>query len=202
MSAPPAGITVQWMRVPPETARRGVAWQVLRALVGDAAASISNICPQCGAPHGPVQIAGARVVASVTYAGGFAIACIADRAHALAVGIDAESVSDPRRSAAAMRGVIHPGKSSSLREWTRVEAVLKADGRGLRVAPAAVSLTEGDRAWRATVEGSPRVFDGWDLPGPPGTIMSLAVEPVSAAAARAAAAGPATLSAATREPGR
>ena len=186
----PTGTAVQWMPVPPGTARRSVAWQLLRTLVGDPAASITNACPQCGAPHGPVQIAGARLVASVTYAGGFAIACIADRAYAAAAGIDAESVKDPRRSAAAMRGIIHPGRSSSLREWTRVEAVLKADGRGLRVAPAAVSLTEGDGAWRATVDGSPRVFDGWDVPGPPGTIMSLAVEPLSVEA-RGAAADPA-----------
>ena len=196
----PAGIRVQWMPVPPDTARRGVAWQLLRTLVGDPAASISNACPECGAPHGPVQITGADVVASVTYVGGFAIACVADRAVATAVGIDAESVSDPRRSAAAMQGIIHPGLSSSLREWTRVEAVLKADGRGLRVAPAAVSLSEGDGAWRATVEGSPRVFNGWDVPGPRGTIMSVAVEPVSVAVepvsaeeAPAAPAGQATL---------
>ena len=91
-----------------------------------------------------------------------------------------------------MRGIIHPGLSSSLREWTRVEAVLKADGRGLRVAPAAVSLTEGEGAWHATVEDSPRVFDGWDVPGPRGTIMSLAVEPVSAAEDPAAPGGRAT----------
>jgi len=187
----PPGMTVQWMPVPPDTARRGVAWQLLRALLVDPAAPITNVCPRCGAPHGPVRIAGAPVVASVTYAGGFAIACIADKAYAASVGVDAESVSDPRRSAAAMRGIIHPGRSSSLREWTRVEAVLKADGRGLRVAPAAVSLTEGDGVWRATVEDSPRVFDGWDVPGPRGTIMSVAVEPVSAEA-RAAAADPAT----------
>ncbi len=77
----------------------------------------------------------AEVVASVTYAGGFAIVGVADHTQATAVGIDAESVSDPRRSAAAMRGIILPGRASSLREWTRVEAVLKADGRGLRVAP-------------------------------------------------------------------
>jgi len=187
---PPRGIAVQWMPVPPETARRDVAWQLLRALVGDRAASITNACPRCGGPHGPVRIAGGRVVASVTYAGGFAIACIADQASAAAVGIDAESVNDPRRSTAGMRGIIHPGGSSSLREWTRVEAVLKADGRGLRVAPAAVSLTEGDGAWRATVEDSRRAFDGWDLPGPPGTILSVAVERLSAEA-RAAAVDPA-----------
>ena len=181
---------MQWTPIPPDTARRGVAWQLLRNLIGNPAASITNVCPRCGEPHGPVQIVGAPVVASVTYAGGFAIACVADQASAAAVGVDAESVTDPRRSAAALRGIIHPGRSSSLREWTRVEAVLKADGRGLRVAPAAVSLTEGDGAWRATVDGSPRVFDGWDVPGPPGTIMSLAVEPLSVEA-RGAAADPA-----------
>ncbi|GAA1966201.1 chemotaxis protein CheY [Microbacterium deminutum] len=188
----PSAVAVQWMPIPPGTARRGIAWQLLRAMVGAPAASITNVCPQCGAPHGPVRIVGADVVASVTYAGGFAIVCTAGKAVAAAVGIDAESVSDPRRSAAAMRGIIHPGRSSSLREWTRVEAVLKADGRGLRVAPATVSLREGEGAWNATVEDSPRVFNGWDVPGPPGTIVSVAMEPVSAGEGLAAAAGPAT----------
>ena len=78
-----------------------------------------------------------------------------------------------------MRGIIHPGRSSSLREWTRVEAVLKADGRGLRVDPAAVTVTG-----RATARGAAAVdglaasaSTGWDVPGPPGIIVSVAVEP-------------------------
>ena len=115
----------------------------------------------------------------MTYAGGFAIVCVADAAHTAAIGIDGEAASDPRRTAAAMRGIIRPGVSSSLREWTRVEAVLKADGRGLRVAPAAVSLAEGDGGWRASVEGSGRSFTGWDVAGPPGVLVSVAIEPVA-----------------------
>jgi 4'-phosphopantetheinyl transferase len=86
-----------------------------------------------------------------------------------------------------MRGIIHPGRSSSLREWTRVEAVLKADGRGLRVAPATLSITEGEGVWHASVGDSDRRYTGWEVIGPPGVLASVAVEPVSAAADTAAA---------------
>jgi 4'-phosphopantetheinyl transferase len=173
----PAGISVQWAPVPPGTARRGIAWGLLRTLVGEPDASITSACPHCGGPHGPVRIDGAGAVASVSYAGGFAIVCLAEETVAASVGVDAEAVSDPRRNATAMRGIIHPGRSSSLREWTRVEAVLKADGRGLRVDPAAVALTEGNGQWNAMIAGSDRRFIGWDVAGPPGILVSIAAEP-------------------------
>lgn len=183
----PAGITVRWTPIPAGTARRDVAWQLLRTIVGDPTAAITNTCPFCGGPHGPVWFADRDTLGSVSYAGGFAVVAVADAATARAVGVDAESVSHPRRTTEDMRGIIHPGRSSSLREWTRVEAVLKADGRGLRVAPATLSITEGEGAWRASVGDSDRRYTGWEVIGPPGVLASVAVEPVSAAADTAAA---------------
>jgi 4'-phosphopantetheinyl transferase len=137
----------------------------------------------------------AGVHASVTYAGGLAIVCVADAAAVAAVGIDAEAERDGRRDPLGMTGVVRTGEVSTIREWTRIEAALKADGRGLRVDPATVHVIDshGSAAcqWTATVEGSERVFLGVPVAGPPGIIVSLAVEPLSAEA-RAAAADPAT----------
>ena len=186
----PAGITVRWAPIPADTPQRGVAWQLLRTIVGDPAAAITNACPFCGGPHGPVRFADRDTLGSVSYAGGFAVVAVADAATATAVGVDAESVNHPGRTAEAMRGIIHPGRASSLQEWTRVEAVLKADGRGLRVAPATLSITEDEGAWHASVGDSDRRYAGWDVTGPPGVLASVAVEPVSAAPGTAAAEAP------------
>ena len=86
--------------------------------------------------------------------------------------------------------IMPSGASPSLREWTRVEAVLKADGRGLRVEPGGCLAVEGDRrGWRATVAGSPHAFDGWELTGPPGVVVSVAWSRSARRRAPAAAAG-------------
>ncbi|WP_239066309.1 hypothetical protein [Microbacterium hibisci] len=112
-------------------------------------------------------------MASVTYAGGYAIAAVASTEDAVALGIDAEPLDDARRDAAGMRGVLGDG-IASVRDWVRVEAVLKADGRGLRVDPATVVVDATDDGWTAEVPGG-EVYDGWDAPGPPGVLLSIAV---------------------------
>ncbi len=165
-------VDVAWAEVPSGSPRREHAWRLLTRML-PAGAALSNPCPRCGGPHGPVVVSGAPFVASVTYAGGFAIAAVAATRDAAALGIDAEPEHDPRRDAAGMAGVLGDGEAS-VRDWVRVEAALKADGRGLRVEPATVAVTADTEGWTAVVPGGD-VYAGRDLPGPPGLLVSVAV---------------------------
>lgn len=177
---PPYGVRVAWRAVADGIPRRDVAWDLLREQLPPGAV-IDNPCPRCGGPHGPVRIRGAQATASVTYAGGRAVVAVcsgADVAGIAALGIDAEPLDDARRDAAGLAGVLGPGEAS-VRSWTRVEAALKADGRGLRVDPATVGIEEHPGGWTARVPGG-GTMSGWDAAGPDDLVISVAVRRVSA----------------------
>ena len=120
-------VQLAWTTVPPGEPRRQVAWQLLRRLLPDGV-ELSNPCLRCGGPHGPVQVVGAAALASVSYAGPLAVAGVADAALFDAFGIDAEPEQDTTRDAAGLSGILGQGRAA-LRDWTRVEAALKAVGR-------------------------------------------------------------------------
>lgn len=98
-----------------------------------------TVCPDCGGCHGKPVLEDSGLHLSLSHTQGFVVAAAHRNAS---VGIDVEELqqSDDRLDAIeAMTG------QRCLRAWTRVEAVLKADGRGLRVDPSLVSI-EGDTA--------------------------------------------------------
>ncbi len=174
---------IRWRTVEPGRDRREVAWDLIRDEVGGSI-RLTNPCPRCGGPHGPVQVHGADVRVSVSYAGDLAIIALSGAA---AVGVDAELRHDEHRDAAGLGGVLGPASDPSVRDWVRVEAALKADGRGLRVEPAQVVIRLDDtdiapQRWGASVPGHPRPIIGWDLPGPPGVIVSAAIATGASAA--------------------
>ncbi|SIT69825.1 chemotaxis protein CheY [Microbacterium sp. RU33B] len=181
-----SAVRLAWAPVPPGTPRRETAWATLRSLLPDGV-ELTQVCPRCGGPHGPIAVAGAPSRVSVAYAGAFAIVAVADERIVSALGIDAELEVDPVRDAAGLTGVLGPGSSPSVRAWTRVEAVLKADGRGLRVDPASVRVAGDGVGWSAHI-GEGGAFDGWDADGPDGVLVSVAVR--AAEEGRAARATP------------
>lgn len=164
-------IEVAWAEVEPGRTRRAQAWRLLAEMLPPDAA-LSNPCPWCGGPHGRVRVSHAAFVASVTYAAGYAIVAVAATADAVALGIDAEPALDRRREAAGMSGVLGEDVASA-RDWVRVEAALKADGRGLRIDPATVRVAPAEGGWTAAVPGG-MVFRGRDVAGPPGIMVSVA----------------------------
>lgn len=171
MTGAPTSLRLAWSRVPAGLARRTAAWELIRDLVPGAA--LSNRCARCGGDHGPVRIAGAEFEASVTYAGDHAVVAVVSRAEAAAVGIDAELVDDPRRDAVGLAGVLGE-RPADVRAWTRVEATLKADGRGLRLDPALVDVVGTAASWTARVPGRAFALSGVDLDGPTGIVLSAA----------------------------
>ena len=168
-------VRLAWREIPPGMPRRDVAWTLLRDLLPEGA-ELSHPCPRCGGPHGPVLVSGAPFVASISYAGSLAVVAVADSAQSAAIGVDAEPAEDARRDAAGLGGVLGPGEAS-VRSWTRVEAALKADGRGVRVEPASVRISETGEEWIADVPGG-GAFEGWDARGPEGYVVSVAVRPL------------------------
>ena len=144
---------------------------------GDSACWLSKVCPECGGPHGPVRLSTAGLRGAVAYAGTIAVAAVTDLPGS-GFGIDAEAAVDPRRDTAGLRGVLGPGSEPSVRDWVRVEAALKATGRGLRIDPATVVVSpDQDGSWTATVPGLPHPLLGWDLAGPPAVLLSAAILP-------------------------
>lgn len=145
----------------------------------------TSVCPRCGSHHGGVEIGGAPVVASVSHARGLVIAAAACTSEVVGLGVDAEEkVIDPARDGELER-LLGPDRPPMLRRWTRVEAVLKADGRGLSVDPGTVRLHGGE----ARIADDPNRYQLADVAGPAGYVISLAW---LAAGASGAGADPAT----------
>jgi phosphopantetheinyl transferase len=115
--------------------------------LGEPRIRIQARCPDCGLSHGRPTAEGDNgpLHLALAHAGGNAFAAASRRP----VGIDAEPGDVPAERRAAI-DALAPGRGDPLRRWTAVEAVLKADGRGLRVAPDTVRIRLG----RALLEGN------------------------------------------------
>jgi 4'-phosphopantetheinyl transferase len=145
----------------------------------------SRACGRCGARHAGVELTGIAAVGGVAYAQGLVVAAVAGSTQASRLGVDVEAdAPDPVRDGDLAR-LLGPTREPAVRRWTRVEAVLKADGRGLLVDPADVRM----RRSRATIAGDPTRYRVADVPGPSGFVISLAW---SAGESSAAGADPAT----------
>jgi 4'-phosphopantetheinyl transferase len=179
-TTPPTRLRLAWKVVPSGAARRDVAWDLLREMLAPGA-ELSNPCARCGGPHGPVRTTDASARPAVAYASGVAVVAVASRGPGT-FAIDAELETAPVRDAAGLQGILGARPGVRLRDWVRVEAALKADGRGLRVDPGSVAITPiGGLGWQAVVPDGP-VIMGWDVDGPTGLVISAAFSEASEAA--------------------
>lgn len=168
----PAGLTVAWGEVPAGVARRAVSRRLLGRLLPEA--RFVSRCPACAGDHGRVHVEGADATVSLSYAPGWAVvAMIRERTR---LGVDAA----PRE----VRGLerVRPDATAQAIDWARVEAVLKADGRGLAVDPARVEVRSDGTAWTATIRPgaldgatSSVVWRGWDLDAPDGLVAAVSL---------------------------
>ena len=88
-------IRLGWAVAADRDSRRETAWRLLRDLIGQSGIRLSNRCPRCGGDHGPVEVEGAAVTASVSYAAEWAVVALAP-AEAGSMGVDAEPEVDTR----------------------------------------------------------------------------------------------------------
>ena len=104
-----------------------------------ASIAIDARCPDCGEQHGRPTITGTELFVSLSHADGLVVAALSDSAP---IGVDIERRHASTERLAAIREITG---DDGVRHWTGVEAVLKADGRGLRVDPRAIHIA-GDIA--------------------------------------------------------
>jgi 4'-phosphopantetheinyl transferase len=150
-------------------------------------------------------VEGADAAVSVSYVQGWAVAVAApglERVGLDAVPTDAGGLErvlprlappgpDDLESPAPEAWADAGGSSAApARTWARVEAVLKADGRGLTVDARRVAVQGHGDTWVARIlpsasrgpspaEGLPREWRGWDLDGPTNVVLAVAVESAS-----------------------
>ncbi len=143
---------------------------------------ITTTCPRCGADHGQPRFETAPVAVSISYAGSFVVVAAANLTDASAVGVDIERerAGDPQHPLAELAALFAPSTPPTLREWTLIEAALKADGRGLNVDLSQVEIEPID-AGRATdsrairIPGRSEPVDAMQIDGPPGFVLSAAM---------------------------
>lgn len=119
-------------------------------------------CVDCSRQHGRVTAPDTEFHLSVTHSESAVVIAASD----VPVGIDTEH--DPSPEALAAIGVV--AGEASLSRWTRVEAVLKADGRGLTVDPRRV-VFQDDLGW---VDDRPDRYKLSEVELAPGVLVSVA----------------------------
>lgn len=187
-----APLRVRWAHghVPSTARRREVSRRLLHTLLGPEI-EVRQRCPRCGGDdHGPLETTRSAALAGISYAGDRVVVAAAGPADGIeAFGIDAEPDTHAPHDAVGLDAVLRPG--ATLREWTRIEAVLKADRRGLNIDPAQVDVRalRTDGSWQARLPAASPVFFGWDLRDPAfgGLVVSASVRAGSPEAAAAPA---------------
>ncbi|ARJ07016.1 4'-phosphopantetheinyl transferase [Cnuibacter physcomitrellae] len=155
-----------------EAARRFVTGRVaVRRLAAELAdppvdaadVTVWAICSHCGGPHGRpnVDVArpkGRRLSVSIAHcSAGVAVAA----SWSGLVGIDVEPVDTSVEAVSAIAALVPPTSRPAgrtwdpVQHWTRLESVLKADGRGLTVDPSSVLITAQEGAISATIGSDP-----------------------------------------------
>lgn len=165
-----------------------VAFVAGRALTAGLVAEIAGVeagdvriearCPDCGGAHGQPLVLGPTTRArgvriGIAHAGAFTVAVAAAGRR---VGVDSELRAGAASRAQEVAVLSGAPPLESLRHWTRVEAVLKADGRGLRVRPAAVRFEERDGRTLARMPGDQRRYELVGLELHPDLVTSVAIE--------------------------
>lgn len=141
---------------------------------------VGRRCARCdGDDHGAPRPLAAPVALSVAYAGTTVVAAAAHAREAASVGVDVER-GDAETLLEGLAPLFAPHPPPDLRGWTRLEAVLKADGRGLRVPPGDVRVTEIPGSvlpgsLMARVAGRAEPIEVGAGPAPAGCVVSVAV---------------------------
>ncbi|MGO1628148.1 MULTISPECIES: hypothetical protein [unclassified Microbacterium] len=144
-----SGAVLAWTAAPFRTSARLIGRTLLAGMLAPGA-SLGQVCPACGGPHGPLLV---RVgdapgpLVSVSYADGFVAVGVAPEG-ARAFGIDVEF-----DDAATRRAVGEAIGARMVSSWTRGEAVAKARRTGLRGAlPRTMPRRSADRSGSACHE--------------------------------------------------
>jgi 4'-phosphopantetheinyl transferase len=158
----------------------------------DAAAALSTRCEFCGQGHGRPRLVDDSARLSVSYAGPVVAVAVALSHDARAVGVDLERIAGAAVRMPELAPLFAPASPPDLPGWTLLEAALKADGRGIRVAVGDVRVgAEGTGAIAGSravaIPGQPGDVSVTTLRGPAGFVLSVALLEPAASVVSAAA---------------
>ena len=146
---------------------RGLASQLTG--VPPAQVQLIAVCPDCGGAHGRPEVMGSSLHVSLSHGAGVVVAAASWDST---IGVDIEAPDErPERIEAIGELTGHP----SIEHWSRVEAVLKADGRGLRVDPSRVSVEEVGGRLMGRVDDAPVRYDVSEVQLAEGVRVSVAI---------------------------
>lgn len=161
---------VAWAHASDRAERHARAIELLTALTDTSPGfELARLCATCGATdHGrPVDATG-RFHVSIAHAEGLVVVAAVPRAEAACIGVDAESAPEEDgidTPLSELAPLFAPGPVPSRRRWTEIEAVLKADGRGLQLDPASVrfigtaaSVPDRDDVFALSYPGAPEGY--------------------------------------------
>lgn len=163
---------------------RSLLAEVLSALTPLDGIRLSSTCERCGGDHGRPRVDGDRFGVSVSYAGDMVVAAAVRLDRVSAIGVDIEQVtSSEGTTLTELAALFAPQSPPTLREWTLIEAAVKADGRGLRVPVSEVRLDEGHLVlpggFAVRMPGRTASIEAAPAPGPAGFAVSVAVVPAA-----------------------
>lgn len=156
-------------------AGRALIRELVRRIRGSDDVRLSSRCARCGADHGRPRSAGVSL--SVSHAEGLVV--VAATAGSILLGVDVErAAADTRLD--GLRPMFPDGRAPDLAAWTRIEAAVKADGRGFEIEPSDVLLQASGHdvdpcEWSALLPGGLKPLDVTTLVAPPGYVLSVAV---------------------------
>ncbi|MGJ0390830.1 hypothetical protein [Microbacterium sp. CGR1] len=156
-------------------AGRALISALVQSIRGPGEVLLDSRCHRCGGEHGRPRTA--EVSLSVSHSGDLVV--VAAAAGTAPLGVDIEAWSAAGR--VSELGSLFPvGAAPDVAGWTRVEAAVKADGRGFEVDPSAVIMHDGPRdvhpqAWSAALPGRATRIEVATLSGPPGHALSVAL---------------------------
>lgn len=156
-------------------AGRSLIRTLVSRISGSGDVRLTSRCARCGEPHGRPRADGVSL--SVSHAEDLVVVAATAGANPLGVDIEAEAASRRLLESGPM---FADGVAPDLAGWTRIEAAVKADGRGFEIDPSEVILQQSaDHAhpcvWSAGLPGRPRPLEVATLVGPPGYVLSVAV---------------------------
>lgn len=153
-------------------AGRKLIRDVVRRLRAGDEVRIDSRCVRCGEHHGAPRTPG--VALSVSHAGDLVV--VAASRHAQTLGVDIEAVVAESRMT-QLAPMFAAASVPDLAGWTRIEAAVKADGRGFEIEPSAVRLhpLPLDRGeWSAALPGRATRLRVATIEGPDGYVLSIA----------------------------
>lgn len=155
-------------------AGRRLLRDLILSLGGSTAAPIDSACARCGGDHDVPRTPG--FVLSVSHAPDLVVVAAVRGSMPMAVDVEPDTAGERARELAPL---FAPRPAPDLAEWTRIEAAIKADGRGVAIDPAAVRLLPDPsgatpREWWAALPDRPTRLRVATLQGPAGYTLSAA----------------------------